>query len=330
MRVGVIGVGAIGGTIASLLARAGHSVEVSGHARHLGGIAERGLRLSGAFGDYTARVAASERLTVAPDLAFVTTKAQDAGAALADNAARLRGVPVVIVQNGLESVVNARLASARSDIVGGLALYAASLVSPGEIVVTTDGSTYLGGDLLPTLYASRALGAVMPVTVTDNFEGAQWTKLIVNHVNALPAITGLSVQDVIARRDLRLLMTESMREAVRVGRASGVRFEPQQGLSRPLLSLLESAPPSIGQMLPLLMRRRMGRRPNPGSTLQSIRRGQPTEIDYLNGAIVRRGAALGVPTPVSSEIVRMVHEVEASATLIAPTAVVERARSVRG
>jgi 2-dehydropantoate 2-reductase len=330
MRVGVIGVGAIGGTIAGLLAKAGHSVEVTAHARHLDGIADRGLRLSGAFGDYTARVAVSETLTVVPDLAFVATKAQDAGTALADNAARLRGVPVVVVQNGLESVRNAKLASPGSDIVGGLALYAASLVSPGEIVVTTDGSTYLGGDLLPTLHASRVLGAVMPVTVTDNFEGAQWTKLIVNHVNALPAITGLSVQEVIARRDLRLLMTESMREAVRVGRAAGVRFEPVQGLSNSLLSLLESAPPSIGQLLPLLMKRRMGGRPNPGSTLQSIRRGQPTEIDYLNGAIVRRGAALGVPTPVSSEIVRMVHEVEASATFITPSTVVQRARSTRG
>jgi 2-dehydropantoate 2-reductase len=121
-----------------------------------------------------------------------------------------------------------------------------------------------------------------------------------------------------------------MREAVRVGRAADVRFEPVQGLSNSLLSLLESAPSSIGQLLPLLMKRRMGRRPNPGSTLQSIRRGQPTEIDYLNGAIVRRGAALGVLTPVSSEIVRMVHEVEASATFIAPATVVGRARSARG
>jgi 2-dehydropantoate 2-reductase len=278
---------------------------------------------------HTARVEASETLAVVPDLAFVATKAQDAAAALADNAGRLRGVPVVVVQNGLESVLNARLAAPDSDIVGALALYAASLVSPGEIVVTTAGSTYLGGDLLPTLYASRTLGPVMPVTVTNNFEGAQWTKLIVNHVNALPAITGLSVQEVIARRDLRLLMTESMREAVRVGRAAGVRFEPVQGLTNSLLSLLESVPPSIGQLLPLLMKRRMGRHPNPGSTLQSIRRGQPTEIDYLNGAIVRRGAELGVPTPVSSEIVRLVHEVEASATFIEPSAVVELARSAR-
>jgi 2-dehydropantoate 2-reductase len=324
MRVAVIGAGAVGGTIAALLDRAGHSVDVTARGEHLAAISAHGLKLSGAWGEHSARVQASAVLTRSPDLAIVTAKAQDAESALRANAAMLVGIPVVVVQNGLRSITVATRAAPRSDIVGGLALFAASFLSPGQVKVTTAGSTYLGGDLLPTLYASRALGAVMPVTSTGNFEGAQWTKLIVNQVNALPAITGLSAQEVIADRALRAVMTESMREAVRVGLARGIEFEKLQGLSHRMLRLLVRLPASVGQGLPLLMRARMGRTPNPGSTLQSIRRHQPTEIDYLNGAVVEAGGEVDVATAVNAALVEMVHEVEGTGEFIAPAEVAAR------
>jgi 2-dehydropantoate 2-reductase len=324
MRVAVIGAGAIGGTIAGLLARAGHEVQVVARGEQLAALARDGLTLTGGWGDFTVRVDAVDTLTISPDIAFLTTKAQDARTALRASAELLVGIPVVVVQNGLEGITTARRAAPRSDIVGALALYAASYLSPGTISVTTTGPTFLGGPVLPALYASKILGAVMPVELTDNFEGAQWTKLIVNHVNGLSAVTGLSVQEVIGDRRLRAIMTETMREAVRVARASDIEFAPLQGLSNRTLSALVRLPASIGQLLPLLMKRRMGSRPNPGSTLQSIRRGQPTEIDFLNGAVVQRGASAGVPTPVSAELVELVHEVEKSGEFVPVATVIER------
>src|SRR5690606_2041631 len=120
--------------------------------------------------------------------------------------------------------------------------------------------------------------------------GAQWTKLLINHVNALPAITGMSVQDVIAHRALRRIMTASMRETVRVARRIGVRFGTVQGVSGAVLNLIGVLPLAIGEQFPRLLARRMGTVPNPGSTLQSIRRGQLTEIDFLNGAVVQAAA----------------------------------------
>lgn len=328
MRVAVIGAGAVGGTIAALLARAGHDVEVTARGEHLAAIARDGIRLDGVWGKYSAHVDAGTMLTGSPDLAIVATKAQDAAAALRENASFLVGIPVVVMQNGLEGIANAHLAAPQSDIVGGLALYAASLLAPGQVMVTAGGSTYLGGDLVPSVYASRILGEVMPTSVAGSFEGAQWTKLVINQVNALPAITGMSVQEVVSNRRLRLMMTESMREAVRVGVAKGIVFEKVQGLSNRLLHLLLRSPVQVGQLLPLLMKRRMGRRPNPGSTLQSIRRGQPTEINYLNGAVVRHGRLLDVPTPVNALLVTMVNEVERSGDFIAAAEVVARVRAV--
>jgi 2-dehydropantoate 2-reductase len=324
MKVAVIGAGAVGGTIAALLDRAGHSVEVTARGAQLAAVSAGGIHLSGAWGEHTANVIASTTLTQTPELVFLATKAQDAEAALLDSASMFVGIPLVVMQNGLEGLTNARRAAPRSHLVGGLALYAASLVAPGEIAVTTAGATYLGGEQMPALYVSSVLGAVMPVVVTENFDGAMWTKLVVNHINALPAITGLSAQEVIANPALRLMMTESMREAVRVGRARDIQFEKLQGLSGGLLALLERMPAAIGQIVPLLMKTRMGSRPNPGSTLQSIRRGQLTEIDYLNGAVVRLGLAAGVETPVSERLVEMVHEVERSGVFLTPKEVVSR------
>jgi 2-dehydropantoate 2-reductase len=299
-------------------------VEVTARGTHLAAIRDDGIRLRGAWGDHDAPVAAAETLSAPADLVIVTTKAQDAAAALADNRLLVGGAPLLVVQNGLDATRIAHDAVSSSPVAGGLALFAASYLSPGEITITTPGPLYIGGDDAATAAVERTLGPVLPVTKLDDFEAAQWTKLVVNQVNALPAITGLSVQDVIARPALCRVLTLSMRENVRVGRALGVRFATLGGLSDRALRLFLAAAPRLAQALPRLMRRRMGSVPNPGSTLQSIRRGQPSEIDFLNGAVVAAGLRAGVPTPVNTLLVRLVHEVEASKAFIVPEVVAAR------
>jgi 2-dehydropantoate 2-reductase len=157
---------------------------------------------------------------------------------------------------------------------------------------------------------SSVMESALPVEVTHDIRGAQWTKLLINHVNALPAITGLSVQEVVADDGLRRAMTASMRESVRIARATGVRFGSMQGVPGRLLELIGVVPLAIGAAFPRLLARRMGTVPNPGSTLQSIRRGQATEIDFLNGAVVAAASAAGLPAPINRAIVEMVHDVE--------------------
>lgn len=328
MQIGVVGAGAVGGTIAALLARAGHSVEVTARGKQLEAIRAGGIRLSGAWGDYTAMVSANELLTESARLVIVTTKAQDAAAAIAANTVGIAGATILVVQNGLASLDNARLAAPESAIVGGLAMYAASFLSPGQVTITTAGVTYLGGsvDDRATGFVAEILGAVMPVLVAQNFSGAQWSKLVVNQINALPAITGTSAQEVIAHKGLRRIMTASIRETVRVGFANGVEFAPLQGLTDPLLRLIARLPLVLGQALPLTLGRRMGDTPNPGSTLQSIRRGQLSEIDYLNGAVVAKATGTDIPTPVNSALVSLVHDVERTGAFFTADEVVSRVR----
>jgi len=325
MKVAVIGAGAVGGTIAALLHRAGHEVEVTARGEHLAAIADGGIRLSGAWGEHVAHVTASERLQSAPDIAFVSTKAHDAAAAVSDAGDLLDGIPVVVVQNGLGGVSGASTANPRAQVVGALALFAASYLSPGDVAVTATGSVYLGADDAgAVILAEGVLGEVLPVVVTPDFSGALWTKLVVNQINALPAITGMSAQAVIAHPGLRRIMTDGMRETVRVALVAGVRFAPLQGLSHPILAAFAWAPFQVAQLLPLLLARRMGVVPNPGSTLQSIRRGQRTEVDSLNGAVVHAAREAGHAAPVNSALVDLVHEVEANGSFLTPAEVIAR------
>lgn len=331
MRIAVIGAGAVGGTLAALLDRAGHDVEVTARGDNLAAIKEHGLRLDGGWGEHVAHVEAHETLAwigaPQPDFAVLATKAQDAAAALRANREVLGTVPLLVAQNGLGGLEVARSVLPESPLLGGLALFAASYLEPGRVTVTAALPLIVGtapGTSREAL--ERVVGVLeqaIPVEVTDDIVGAQWTKLLINHVNALPAITGLSVQQVIADPGLRKVMTASMRETVRVARHLGVRFGRVQGVSGRVLGAIGSAPLAFAAWFPRTLGSRMGAVPNPGSTLQSIRRGQLTEIDFLNGAVVDAAKQGGVAAPINEKIVHLVHEVERSGSFLTPQQVVD-------
>jgi 2-dehydropantoate 2-reductase len=314
VRIGIIGAGALGGTFAALLARAGHDVEVTARGAGLAAIRADGIRLSGGYGDVHARVAAVEALTVRPELVLLCTKAQDAPMALGRHAELIDGVPVVVVQNGLDGVQTAERFLPHSTCVGVLSIIAANYTEPGRVRVTTTAASYLGRGDGPADDESRRIAAILseavPVIAIDNFRGAQWTKLVVNMLNAVPAIVGRSVQEVLHDRRLRRVVAASMRETVRVGMARGIRFGSLQGLSNARLRLFARVPVAVGQVLPWMMGVRMGKVPNLGSTQQSLRRGQPTEVDHLNGAVVREAVLAELDAPVNEALTVLVHEVE--------------------
>lgn len=303
----------MGGTIAALLDGAGHSVEVTARGEHLAAIQDRGLLLRGGFGELRARPFAREYLTARPELAVLATKAQHAAAALAPNAGIIDGVPLVVVQNGLDGAGVAAAAAPGAHVLGACSLIAASFLTPGEVTVTAALPTFIGRapstDAASLAQAADILGAVMPIRVIDDLAGAQWTKLLINHMNALPAITGLTMQETIADRRTLGVLVSSQRETIRIARRLGVRFVPLGGLNPATIRALGSGQ-ALGGLVARAAAKRMGPVPNPGSTLQSIRRGVPTEIDALNGAVVRAAEAAGLDAPINRELTRLVHEVE--------------------
>ena len=322
MRVGFVGVGAIGGTLAALLDRAGHDVHVAARGATLDAVRSRGLVLTGAFGEHTAHPAADSTLAGAAlagplDLVVFATKAMDGPAAYAANAAACAGAPVVVIQNGLDAIRGSGDVLARSRLLGGLSVWASQQVEPGIIQATAGGRLVIGPTSADDPVASL-LGDAVPTSTTEDFVGAQWSKLVVNQVNALPAITGLSVQETIADDRLRAVLTASIRETISVARGAGVHFGRFQGLSHGLLTLVRLAPFRVAEQLPRRIARRWGDVPNYGSTLQSIRHGLPTEIDYLNGAVVAAAREAGVDAPINQSLTALVHEVERTGVFLSP------------
>ena len=336
MRVAVIGAGALGSTFAALLDRAGHEVVLVARGAQLEVVREHGIRLSGGFGDWqTTRLVAVPRLDSGSsvDLVLFAVKAQDTAAALAEHGTTIGGAPILVIQNGLDGLDAVSLALPDASCIGALSIVAASYLEPGAVTVTTPATTYIGrGTGAPdaeVLALEGALGEALRLAAISNFVGAQWTKLLVNQLNALPAITGKSIQAVIADGPLRKIMARSMRETVRTGIAAGIRFGSLQGLGNMRLRLFAMLPVPLGQALPMLFAARMGSVPNPGSTLQSISRGQRTEIDFLNGAVVRQARAAGRTAPVNETLTALVHRVEESGAFLTSEDVVRAVQTAR-
>jgi 2-dehydropantoate 2-reductase len=322
MRIGVVGAGALGGTFAALLDRAGHEVVVTARGEQLGAIRERGLRLEGAYGEANARLRAEEVLPEAPELAFLAVKAQDAPAAAALNAAALDGVPVVVVQNGVRGPQALQEVLPRSPLIGAASMIAASFLVPGVVTVTAAGLTVLARDSASAAQlqaAASVLSEVVEVRTAADLAGVQWSKLVVNQLNAAPALTGLPLQEALGSAPLTAAIALAMRETIRVARADGVRLDGLPALSPALTRSLAVLPlPLAARVLRRGVLARMGPVPNPGSTLQSIRRGRPSEIDHLSGAVVEAGTRLRVPTPVNGRIVELIHGIEATGVFLPP------------
>jgi len=160
--------------------------------------------------------------------------------------------------------------------------------------------------------------------LTDNIWGHLWTKMVRNaELNAVAALTGFRTDeissDVTARR---VALTLGM-ETVRVALALGMVLDPAE-LYGPPESYLEPLDSSTMAVIERGFVEQSSRGPGvKASMLQDIERDRPTEIDYMNGYVVQKGGALGIPTPLNSQIVRLVKELEAHQRKSSPTVVAE-------
>ena len=176
--------------------------------------------------------------------------------------------------------------------------------------------------LLPTVAA--ILSQAIPTQISGNIRGTHWLKLLVNVNNALPAITNLTVQEVYADPYLSQLVIRLLREGLAVVRQAGIKLEPLPDVSVALIQLLGRLPMRLAARLASVkVRRTASTVPILGSTLQSLCRHRSTEIDYLNGEIVRLGTEVGVLTPLNAMVVEMVHWVEKQGRFFGVSAISE-------
>jgi 2-dehydropantoate 2-reductase len=314
-RIAVIGAGAVGSALGALLHRDGENVVLIARPAHIAAIRQDGLRVDGDMGDFIAPVEAAETLDFRPDLALLTVKTQDVVAAVKANRAFLNDVPIVTFQNGIRSDELVASILPREQILSAVVLMHVSYLLPGKVTVVYQGKLILGRPFGPRDSiledVAHILNQAVPTLVTDNIQGAHWLKLIVNLNNALPAITNFTMSQVYANTSLRNLAVGLMREGLRVIDRANIRLESLPEVSVGLTRLINWMPSGIaGRIAAAKVRRLTTVWPLWGSTLQSIQRGRPTEIDYLNGEITELGKRYGEVTSLNTKMVELVHQVE--------------------
>lgn len=315
--IAIIGAGAIGSALGALLSRAGHEVTLIARPAQVEAIRREGLRVDGALGSFVVRPAAAEALAFRPDLAFLTVKTQDVLAALQAHRVLLEGVPLVTFQNGVRGDELAASVLPAQQLVSAVVNIHANYLEPGTVTLLYPGPLVVGRPFGPNDAQVQAIAALLraavPTTLSQNIRGVHWLKLIVNLNNAFPALCNATFHRIYADRDLGKLAVRVMLEGLRVAERAGIRLESLPDTSAALIRLIEWLPLRLAAMVAAAKLRRMESRwPLLGSTLQSLQRRRPTEIDYLNGEIVRLGRDLGIAAPLNAAVLDMVHEVERS------------------
>jgi 2-dehydropantoate 2-reductase len=293
LKIAVMGAGAVGCYYGGMLGRAGHEVTLIGRPRHVEAVQRNGLLLE--TKEFQARVAmrASTRADAVrgAQLVLFCVKSTDTETAGADMAPHLNaGAIVLSLQNGVDNA--GRLQSLLKQRVAPAVVYVATEMAGdghvrhhgrGELVVAPDVAT-------PELTAVFAAAGV-PLQASENVTGALWSKLIVNCAyNAMSAITQLPYGRLVQGRGVEAVMRDVVQECLAVAQAAGVAVPGDA----------QEAVRNIARTMPTQY----------SSTAQDLAGGKRTEIDHLNGYVLRQGEALGVATPVNRALHALVKAIE--------------------
>jgi 2-dehydropantoate 2-reductase len=208
------------------------------------------------------------------------------------------GAVVLSLQNGVDNVERLR-AHISNVVVPAVVYVAAEIPAPGVVRHNGRGDLVIGevglrraGDALIANLAAYLAGANIPTRISDNVEGELWWKLILNCAyNPVSALGRSRYGPMMAMPEVRQVMGEAVREIVALAKAKGVRIAMPDPVEA-VLRFGESMPQAIS------------------STAQDLQRGRTTEIDYLNGYVVRECDACGLPAPVNRTLHALVKLLE--------------------
>jgi len=301
MRIAVIGAGAMGSVFGAGLQSTGAAVTLFDiNEAHVEAIRARGLTLGDARGERLVGIPATSRIgdIVDADLALV----------LVDSNATARVAPLVgkvlrndgfalTLQNGIGNVEALAAALGAERVIAGSTLNSGTFVGPGHVRHTNIGQTVIGlPEGSPTglvhALAARLSDAGFPTVVSDNAMGHVWAKFVLNcAINPLCALTGLRAGEIARHPPTARLLERLLDEVLAVATAKGIRL-PDPDIRRHVLD-------------------HAFERYNRPSMLQHVESGRRTEIEALNGALVREAHELGMAVPYNEAIWAAVSGVDA-------------------
>ena len=281
LDVTVMGAGAVGCYFGGMLARAGHKVTLVGRPQHVEAVARAGLRMETRTFDEQVRLQAVVDAAHAPpaDLVLFCVKSMDTEAAGRALKPLLRKDTLVLcLQNGVDNADRLRAVLPEQEVAAAVVYVATEMAGPGHLKHHGRGELVIEPGMRAVEVQRAFTGAGVPTEISDNVRGALWFKLVLNSAyNAISAIAQKPYGETVRGPGVWDVMRDVVDECLAVARAEGVQVPGDAHAAT--RKLVESMPSQFS------------------STAQDLARGKPTEIDFLNGYIVRRGEALGVPVP---------------------------------
>jgi 2-dehydropantoate 2-reductase len=296
-QIAVMGAGAVGCYYGGMLARAGHTVTLIGRQQHVDAIQRDGLLLdTQAFTEHVPLRASTDPGAVAgATLVLFCVKSTDTESAAAlIRQHLLSGTLVLTLQNGVDNALRLQAALPQQEVAASVVYVATAMAGPGhvrhhgrgELVIATSASSMAAAALL--------VAAGVPTEISSNVEGALWAKLILNCAyNALSAITRQPYGRLVQAQGVPGVLCDVVNECLAVAQADGI-----------------TVPGDVAQAVERIAQTMPGQL---SSTAQDLARGKRSEIDYLNGYVLRRGEALGVATPVNRVLWTLVKLMEDAA-----------------
>ncbi len=295
MKIAMVGAGAMGGSYGAQLARAGHAVTlIDSWQDHVETINRAGLHADGALDDHRLRLDAftSPPAGLNADLAilFVDTNNTQAGA-LAAKQVLAPDAYAITCQNGIGNVEILQDVLGHERVLGGSSMCSAARQGPGHVTLTHLDKTSIGEIDGVERARTQALAAALndaglPTSIVPDIMATIWQKFIVNCAfNALCATTGLRSGEMMRVPELNTLQDRILEEVAAVTEAKNMALPD----------------PEIMTKLKTNGRKKMNR----PSMLQHVLAGRKTEIDAINGALIREARALGIPTPYNEALVAL-------------------------
>lgn len=297
LKVAVMGAGAVGCYFGGMLARAGHHVTFIARPQHVEAIRRDGLRMETKTFDEPVRVDAVTDASGArdADVVLFCVKSMDTESAGRELKPFLRPDTLVLcLQNGVDNADRLRSVLPGHSVAAAVVYVATEMAGPGHLRHHGRGELVIEPAPASERVAAALRAAGVPTDISPNVRGALWLKLILNCAyNAISAIAQKPYGENVKGEGIWDVMRDVVDECLAVAKADGVHVPADAHTAT--RKLVEGMPSQYS------------------STAQDLARGKPTEIDFLNGYVVRRGQELGVPTPANRVLWALVKLLEKKA-----------------
>ncbi len=328
VKIAVYGAGAMGTVLGAFLTEAGVVVDlISRNEAHINALKDTGAHIVCKADGKEKRVKVNalfpDEMTEKYDVVFLMTKQRENKKTLAFLKEFLNDDGIICTtQNGLPEI-SVSEAIGTEKTYGAAVSFGATFLGGGSVELTSNlqaMSMTVGGYLndnakLPLLgeilsKVSAVCGNPEFFTATDNLAGARWSKLCINAAfSGLSVVTGLTFGEIAKKRKTKRLALAIIREGIAVAKAQGITLTPMQGHDMEKLlggnGFFDRIKASI--ILPIAMRKH---KRLVSGMLKDVEKGRKCEIDFIDGVILSQGEKWGVETPVSRQVVEIVHGIE--------------------